>query len=133
MKPHYQDEPREWRRFMMQFCAIGLAIALILRWRGTLTNGQLASVAALGVALTLAAIARPKWFRGFHRVSVAVSTWLGERMGKVMLTLLFLLVFTPLGLMLRLFRHDPLALRRAPGTDSYWLPVKRRNRLDRMH
>ena len=133
MKPHYQDEPREWRRFMMQFCAIGLAIALILRWRGTLTNGQLASVAALGVARTLAAIARPKWFRGFHRVSVAVSTWLGERMGKVMLTLLFLLVFTPLGLMLRLFRHDPLALRRAPGTDSYWLPVKRRNRIDRMH
>ena len=133
MKPHYKDEPREWRKFMLQFCAIGLVIALLLRWRGTLTDGQLASVAVVLTILTFAAIVRPQWFRTFHRVSVAVSAWLGERMGKVVLTLLFLLVFTPLGLVLRLFRHDPLALRGPSGASSYWSPVKRRNRLDRMH
>jgi len=133
MKPYYKDEPREWRKFMLQFCAIGMAIALLLRWRGTLTDGPLASVAAAFAILTCAAIVRPQWFRTFHRVSVAVSAWLGERMGRVVLTLLFLLVFTPLGLILRLFRHDPLALRGPSGASSYWSPVKRRNRLDRMH
>ncbi|MBL9210165.1 MAG: hypothetical protein JNL92_06835 [Opitutaceae bacterium] len=133
MKPDFHDEPREWRKFMMQFCAIGLAAALLLRWRGTLSNGSLALVAAALVVFASAAAVRPQWFRGFHRASMAVSTWLGERVGKVVLTLLFLLVFTPLGLILRFFRHDPLALRRRSGADSYWLPVKRRNRLDQMH
>jgi hypothetical protein len=133
MKPHYQDEPREWRRFMLQFCGLGLLLAIVLRWREVLTNRHVVTLAAILVAMALAAIARPQWFRSFHGLSMKVSAWLGERMGKVVLTLLFLLVFTPLGLILRLFRHDPLALRRPADTDTYWLPVRRRNRLDRMH
>lgn len=133
MKPPFKDEPREWRRFMLQFSALGVLLALVLRWRAVVTTPQLVVVAAGLALLAAVAVARPRWFRLFHRCSMAVSAWLGERMGRVVLTLLFLLVFTPLGLLFRLFGHDPLALRRAERAGSYWLPVRRRNRLDRMH
>lgn len=133
MKPHFKDEPREYRRFMLQFSALGVLLALVLRWRAVVTTAQLVVIAAGLVLLAVVAVARPGWFRPFYRCSMAVSAWLGERVGRVILTLLFLLVFTPLGLLLRLFRHDPLALRRPENAGTYWLPVRRRNRLDQMH
>lgn len=133
MKPHFKDEPREWRRFMLQFSALGVLLALVLRWRTVVTTLQLAVVAAGLTFLAVVAIARPAWFRPFYRCSMTVSAWLGERMGRVVLTLLFILVFTPLGWLVRLCGHDPLALRRTGGSGTYWLPVRRQNRLDRMH
>lgn len=133
MKPHFKDEPREWRRFMLQFSALGVLLALVLRWRAVVTMTQLAVIAAGLALLAVVAVARPGWFRPFYRCSMAVSAWLGERVGRIVLTLLFLLVFTPLGLILRLFGHDPLALRRPESAGTYWIPVRRRNRLDRMH
>ena len=38
----------------------------------------------------------------------------------VVLAVLFFGVFTPLGLVFRLFGRDPLSLRRREGVDSYW-------------
>lgn len=132
MKLVIKDEPREWRKFMLQFCGLGLLVSLLLLYRGVLTRAQLAVVDGVLLATALLAVVRPRWFRPFHRVSLAVSGWLGERMSKVILSILFFAAVTPLGIVLRLFKYDPLARRTSPA-DSYWRPVKRRSRLDRMH
>jgi hypothetical protein len=133
MKPLFKDEPREWRRFMLQFCVLGLLLSIILTWRGVLAVANVPAIAATLLVLALAALAKPHWFRGFYRLAMIVSAWLGERVGKVVLSLLFLIVLTPLGSILRLFRHDPLALRRPADSGTFWQPVRRQSRLDRMH
>ena len=133
MKLVIKDEPREWRRFMLQFCALGLVLTTIMAWRGTLAVSKVPAVAGALVVLGLTSMVRPRWFRAFHRLAMVVSAWLGDRVGKVVLSVLFFVIVTPLGLILRLFGYDPLALRRRPTSSTYWQPVERRGQLDRMH
>jgi hypothetical protein len=69
------------------------------------------------------AIAGVFWPRLMRRLFVG---WLilvfplGWTVSHVLLAVLFYGVFTPLGLVFRLFRRDPLALRRAREVSSYW-------------
>ena len=52
--------------------------------------------------------------------------------GYALLTLLFFIVVTPLGLILRLLGQDPLRLRRPTGAASYWSEVRQKSSLDRL-
>lgn len=133
MKPLIKDEPREWRKFMLQFCGLGVLISIFLAYRGVLTIAKLAAIGATLVAVAWVAVGRPHWFRAFYHLSMNVSAWLGERISEVVLTVLFLTFVTPLGLILRLFGHDLLARQRRSAANSYWQPVRRQSRLDRMH
>jgi hypothetical protein len=45
---------------------------------------------------------------------------LGRIMQPVVMTVLFVVVFIPIGLILRLFRQDPMRVFRDPSRDSYW-------------
>ena len=45
---------------------------------------------------------------------------LGWTISNLVLVVLYFLVVTPIGLILRLFRYDPLARRRDPEATTYW-------------
>ena len=46
---------------------------------------------------------------------------IGMMVSPIVLGLLFILVVTPVGLMMRLTGKDPLRLRRESGVGSYWI------------
>ena len=48
------------------------------------------------------------------------------------LSLIFFLVLTPVAVVLRLFKFDPLRLKKEPKLESYWLPVDENLRPDQM-
>jgi hypothetical protein len=52
-------------------------------------------------------------------------------MGKVLLTIFFLLVVTPLGLLLRLLGKDLLRLKRRRDVATHWQPAKSNHQFDR--
>jgi hypothetical protein len=52
--------------------------------------------------------------------------------GYAVLALLFFVVVTPLGLILRLLGKDPLRLRRPTGAESYWTKVRQESSLERL-
>jgi hypothetical protein len=52
-----------------------------------------------------------------------VAVALGHVNSRVLLTLMYYLVFTPYGLLSRLFGRDPLR-RRGPALESYWVERK---------
>jgi ABC-type uncharacterized transport system permease subunit len=52
--------------------------------------------------------------------------------GYAVLALLFFIVITPLGLVLRMLGQDPLRLRRPAGAQSYWSEVRGQSSLDRL-
>ena len=79
-----------------------------------------------------AAALRPRWFRGYYRFSAKLGFGLSQAVGRALLALLFFIVVTPLGLVLRMLGQDPLRLRRPASEESYWSEVRRKSSLDRL-
>ena len=125
MQPRLKEQPKEW----VKFTAVMAVLVSVLSW--LLYRPVFPTVLILGLVTMLICVARPRWFRGFYRGGMTVSFHVGQFMGRILLTVLFLLVVTPMGLLLRLFGKDLLRLKR-PEADSYWHPAKNANQFDRM-
>jgi hypothetical protein len=97
-----------------------LAIAAYQRWRGAPPWVVMTLVSIAAVLSVLAAVApsllRPV-YRGWMRVG-EVLAWINTR---IILTLVFFLVVTPIGLLMRLFGRSPITTARR---DSYWTDVE---------
>ena len=79
------------------------------------------ALGALALALCLVALISPSWTEGFNRGWMAFAAALGYVNSRVLLSLMYYLVVTPIGVVLRLAGHDPLH-RRGPQRESYWIP-----------
>jgi len=126
------EKPLEWIKFT---AVIGLALNGVLGliwWRGLIPGA--ASLAAVGLALLAIATAsvHPQWFRGFYRGGMTFSFQIGQIMGRVLLTMFFFILVTPMGLILRLFGKDLLRLKRTPEANSYWQKAKDNRDFDRL-
>ena len=82
------------------------------------------------VLAVCACVIQPRWFRGFYRVGMTANFRVGQALGWVWLTLFFLVVLTPLGLLLRAFGKDLLSMKRRK-TDTYWRAARPPGGFDR--
>ena len=98
-------------------------------WRQRTTAGV--ALAAPGALLLLLAAAAPSLLAAPHRWWMKLSHVLAVVNGFLFLSIVFFLILTPLGLVLRLFGRDELR-RRGPAPASMWEPYPERNR-DRSH
>lgn len=88
-----------------------------------LRHGALRPLAIVpGVALLLLAVFAPSALRKPKRAWLFLGFVLGRVVNPVVLALLFYLVFTPTGLLMRLIGNDPLLLRSGAPVPSYWRP-----------
>lgn len=132
MKLKLKEDPKEWFKFtaVMALVAV-IIIALLIRSK---VLSPMALVFA-GVFLHFTLIAcwvRTIWFRGFYRVGMTMVFRVGQIMSWVWLTLFFLLILTPLALLLRVLGKDLLKLKRSPGAASYWNISRPPGPFDRM-
>jgi hypothetical protein len=77
----------------------------------------------LALALVLTGLLLPALARRFHVFWMTIAAALGYVNSRVLLSVLFYLVFAPYGFVSRLFKRDPLRRRGARG-ESYWTPRK---------
>ena len=111
------------RRFglLVGFVLIGLAAALA--WKTGWDPGwKLGLLAGTGLLLCVFGLARPDALRGVYRIWMLAATLMGFVMTRVLLTMVFYLVVTPTGLIMRLFRRDPMNRHPDSSKDTYWLP-----------
>jgi hypothetical protein len=127
-----KEKPIEWIKFTAVMGVFVNAILWLLWWHGKLSMTLPVAAAILAVAVLITACIRPAWFRGFYRGGMTVSFHIGQTIGKVLLTLFFFLMVTPLGLLLRLFGKDLLSMKKNPGAESYWHEHKSSREFDRM-
>ncbi len=73
-----------------------------------------------GAAVAGPALVVPRWARPVYLAAVYASLPLGLATSFLMLAAMYYLVLTPVGLIMRLVGHDPLARRREPGFATYW-------------
>ena len=106
------------RRGFIQ-AAMGFAAAAILAWR----FGSLPAGIATGVAATIALLALVSPLGGLARLDRAVgrfAAWVGTAVGWLLMTPLYYLVLTPLGLVLRARGRLRLRRRPEPRVTTYW-------------
>jgi hypothetical protein len=127
-----KENPREWQKFTLVMGVVANLIAWIVWWKGWLPLGVPLGVTGLAVIAVVAALVRPRCFRGFYRGGMTVSFHIGQVIGKVLLTLFFFLLVTPMGLLLRLLGKDLLELKAKPGEASRWRTAKNSREFDRM-
>jgi hypothetical protein len=127
-----KEQPIEWIKFT---AVIGIAVNAILWmiwWQGLLHDAIPVTTSALAILAVVIASLRPYWFRGFYRGGMMVSFQIGQVIGKVLLTLFFFLLVTPMGLLLRLFGKDLLNLKAPKNESSCWHTAKSSREFDRM-
>jgi Saxitoxin biosynthesis operon protein SxtJ len=132
MKLKLKDEPKEWRKSALM-AALGLALlSSFLRWRHVLANDIWLVALALFGLVAIGALIQPRWFRGYHRFSTRLGFAVSQFIGRILLTLFFFLVLTPVGLILRLAGKDALQLKRPREATTYWQAAKEYSPLDRL-
>jgi len=130
MKLKLKENPREWQKFVSVLLLLPIIVSVLLWRRGVVSVAVLGTVAALASLICLACWIWPRPFRPVYRVGMTVSFHVGQTMGMVLLTVFFLLVVTPFGLILRLFGKDLLRMKRGTG-ESYWVKSTTRSQFDR--
>jgi hypothetical protein len=116
--------PNRERAFGLSVGAVLCVIALVLAWRGRTTRAEV--LGAVGAVLVLFGYVQPAWLKYPSDAWWKFATVLGWINARVLLTLLFVVLLTPIGLLWRITGKDPLARRRAswPG----WVPTPPRYR-----
>jgi hypothetical protein len=96
----------------------GLGSLALLRyaWTGGV-NGWLIGI---GLAFFLAALAAPAWLAPVRRGWMKLAAVLGFVNSRILLTVVFIGVVTPIAFLLRLVGRRPFALARDKTAASYW-------------
>ncbi len=112
-------------RMLRQFAGLWIAVFCgfaLWQWlvagRGTFA----VALAALAISVGPLGLCKPRWLRPVYVGWLVAAFPMGWLMARVMLIVIYYLVFTPLGICLRRFGHDALALRRH-DRDSYWTDI----------
>jgi hypothetical protein len=117
-----------WRQERQFGVTVGLVLVAIsgwLFWRG---HGPAATAApaVIGALLVLLGVGYPRALVYPNRGWMALAEALSWVMTRVILGLLFFLVFTPLGAWRRMRGWDPLNRRAAADRQSFWQPYSDR-------
>ena len=131
MRSKLKEDPREWRKFAWAaLTLLGIVAALLWR-RGTLSLGGFLAAGGAALLLAVGVALRPRPVRPVYRVAMTGAFYVGQVMGRLLLALAFLLIVTPLGVILRITGKDLLHLRRDRRRASYWRPARFTSHFDR--
>lgn len=111
------------RRTLTSFAFIMSAALIIIaafQWRRGASQWVLITLIAIASVFLIAAAVAPSLLRPVYRGWMRVGEVLAWVNTRVILTLIFFLVVTPIGLLMRLFGRSPIATAR---NDSYWTDV----------
>ncbi len=132
MKAKYKEDPRAWRKSTLFTLLALVIVSSLLSWRHVLTVGIWACLLGVLACLGVLAWFRPQWFRGYYRLSTWAGFWSSQAVARIVLALLFALVITPVGMILRLVGKDPLGLKHSTSATTYWRTAKQNDSLDRL-
>jgi hypothetical protein len=111
-------KPSSNRTFGLVFAAFFVLVALLPLLRGHSVRRWALPVSAL---FLLTALAAPRILAPLNRAWTALGSLLHAVVNPLVLGILFYLVFTPFGWVLRRMGKDFLRLRPAPGAQTYWI------------
>ena len=115
-----EQRRKDLRKFGVMVGGILLLIGLFLLWRGYHKPIQVGLWTIGGILVVFGAIA-PTLLRPIYVGWMKFAFILGWVNSRIILSLIFYLLFTPIGLIMRLFGRDALDRRMSGKSDSYWV------------
>jgi len=113
-----KSSPRELKHFGL---VIGLLIAAIGLIRYFVSHASGAETVILaGAILTLLGMFLPQALHIPYKLWMGFAVVMGWIMSRVILTVIFFAVVTPIGLVMRMLGKDLLELKRPIGAKTYW-------------
>ena len=112
-----KSEKRDLRKFGITIGIILLIITGFLFWK---EKESFEILLTFGVAFGILGITIPFILKPIFWVWMVFATILGWIMTRVILSFLFYIIFTPIGLILRFFGKQFLELRWDQSKESYW-------------
>jgi hypothetical protein len=114
--------PRTLRRFGLAVGGVLFAAGAWFAWRsGTPAAPAPAILLAVGSLLVISGSVAPSALRWPFLAWMGLALVLGAVMTRVILTLVYFLVVTPVGLVMRALGRDPMHRRADPDADTYWI------------
>ena len=113
---------RELRWFGLLMAAAFATLGTVSLWRGKFFGPYSLGLAA---AFLLAGLVLPRLLAPIEKAWKGLATLISVVMTYLVLTVLFFVVITPMGVVMRLCGRDALQLRKAPAQRSFWEPVDR--------
>jgi hypothetical protein len=114
-----QTGDRDLRKFGLMVGGVFAVLGLLFLWRH---KAYYPYFLWPGVTLVTLGAALPRALKWIYITWMSVAFVLGFVMAHVILTLLFFLVITPMGLLARLTGRDFLSLKLDRTARSYWIP-----------
>ena len=123
----------EERSFGISIGGLLLVIAAVLIWRGRMASAPI--VGGIGAVLLIAGVTRPSLLRYPSAAWWAFARVLGYVNARVILTVAFVLVLTPMSMIWRLIGRDPLKQRKQnfDGWSAYPARYRDPNHFTRMY
>ena len=118
----WRPDARELRRFAIAMLIGFFVLGALSAWRAKGIGTGSVVLWSIGASLAVAAFV-PKLGRIAYLAVYLPTSIIGYVVSNVMLTVMFFLVITPLGIIMKLMGKDVLQQRR-PGRTTQWTPVK---------
>ncbi len=116
---------REPSRRQLAIFAVGWTLSLaLIGWLFPLQMGDISLrdiCWILAVVVPAIGLAVPGFLKGTYLVSAYAALPIGLVVSYLILGVIYYLVLTPVGLLLKLRRYDPLNRRFEPRLDTYWI------------
>jgi hypothetical protein len=113
------------------FRKFGITIGTVLVLLGIILSikagNYLLFLSLAGLVLMLASLMFPKLLRPLYIIWMSIAAVLGFIMSRIILSLVFYLVFAPVGIILRILKKDLLDRKIEPDKESYWNMRKAEN------
>lgn len=112
------ENNQEFRKFGLTIGIFLVALSIFLLWRGV---DSYLYIFSIGLFLTLFGLVKPKFLRPIYILWMMFALILAHIITRVILTIIFIILFTPIGLILRFLRKDILNEKYDRHTESYWI------------
>ena len=121
------------KSFGISVGAVLLLIAAILVWRGRITTAEI--VCGIGAVLLILGLIQPRLLKWPSAIWWKFALVLGYVNSRIIMTVIFVIVLSPLGLLWRLIGKDPLARKRRnwPGWSPYPVRYRKSDHFNRMY
>ncbi len=111
-------DPKQARKTALSVGAVLLALSAFSLWRNHLLRSEF--LGGAGLCLILIGLLTPGFAVPFHVAWMKLAGALGYVNSRVILSLTYYGILTPVGFLIRLAGRDPLNRRRRPA-ESYWI------------
>lgn len=112
-----ESSPKKLREFAFVVGGVLCALGLLLWWRG---KGSYPYFLFPGLILVITGTIMPAILKPLQKAWMTLAILMGWVMTRILLSVLFYLTLTPIGLILRLTGKDLLDQKLEPNKKSYW-------------